>query len=889
MTATETNRLTWDEFVSESLQRWRTPDFKLYYEALGEVRPSAITVVNKGLLERAIESGLPGIAVAVCDYTREALAFCVSKAIDNVLAVEPDSAVENGVLQKGEPVCIGSTVLEYYGIEENDYFGKMLRYKQPARKRDRSNSINGYPFDRLPVLHRCISETSPTSETYGSLKDAALAFFQLPETVQALRNRASSVNTSVALATSASPYLNIPPTTLKDANIEFEGKSVRITDCLTTGRITGGTIKRGNDHPAIGEPPIIVTSRGGDGIADLWDLYAFLEEGGKLDCIVIEAPTAECIDSMRAPLEDIIDEFKVPIVVFCEEGILRKTKVFDELDFPIFIWGRDQLNDISEYCDDSYLPLTHRELCAVNSVTRYRVAADDGRLSEAARIIYGLADNREKLGEGEQSALLTLTRILGVLLRQTEMIDELASGEMVKRIDGAEAILTGKGGSYSLSQTEMADVKDAAVILRSLCLPDVALSKEEAVYDAAVQAIDMSEHTVCLIVSNGTSERTADDYWKETLEDSGLSREAFRVVTPRRFLKQDCTPDTEEVFISGWFQREEMERLLQSGLSSIYTVFLYRGINPVELETQWYVSADNYWKSHHASQMEKSRSALSRISVVAPEPKASPAQGASRTRDTSLAGLTRSMERERGEFYRSTYDGDETCLGRPVWFTSGTCRWLRVSESGGDSLWVVTDALDSDTGCCRKTANALQEGDIVLRTEAEDDAIDEACRAFGSHAATLSIARSWHKPIEDALRFMDSSYIRDRIMRAGCDRNPLTVSHWINDPAMIAPSDARDIKIIGEALNSPLDDDQIKDIMRAASIIRGDRISSGRKLSQEIAEAFVETARELGSLEEATRAFSRIHGDLGSVELLYVEYVGDPITVPITRFGWFMN
>lgn len=117
--------LTWDEFVKSCLKAWSVPDFSLRYEALGTVEPSAITAVNRGLLERAIDAGLPGVVIAVCDYTREALSFAVGKAMENVLDLEPDLDIERETLEEGTPICIGKTVVEYLGIDENDYFGKM--------------------------------------------------------------------------------------------------------------------------------------------------------------------------------------------------------------------------------------------------------------------------------------------------------------------------------------------------------------------------------------------------------------------------------------------------------------------------------------------------------------------------------------------------------------------------------------------------------------------------------------------------------------------------------------------------------------------------------------------------------------------------------------------
>ncbi|WP_165052195.1 MULTISPECIES: DrmE family protein [unclassified Adlercreutzia] len=865
------------------------PDFELRYKELGSVKPSAVTAVSRGFLDRAIEAKLPGVVIAVCDYTREALSFAVSKAIENVLGLDPDLDIEKDELSEGTPICIGQTVVEYLGISERDQLGKMLEYRQPDRRQDQKSPVKSYySLDRLPTLHRCIEGTVPTLRTRGSLKDTAVAFSALPEIAQMLRNRSSSVVSPVAVATSASPYLNIPPTVLKSAEIFFGNEGLPLAECLTTGRFSDGEIKRGNSYPAVGEPSIVVTSRTEEGISELLDLYEYLDEGGTLDSIVLEAPTAECIDSMRGLLEDIINEFGVPVAVFCEEGILRRTNVFDELGFPVFIWGKSQLLDVSGYCGESHLSLTRRELCAANSVIRCQPVEDDGRFSEAARILYGLADRRNKLSEGEQVALLTLTRVLGQALRQTEMLDESASSELRNRIDGANAVLTGESSNYSLTKEEMHEVEEAAKILRSLSLPDVALPKENAVYGAIVRAVKNVHHKVCLVVSNGVNERTASEYWKEALAYDGLSPDAIRVIAPRRFLKQDSIPEDEEVFISGWFRREEMERLLGSGLAGTCTVFMYRGISPIELETQWYLSADDYWKRHHKSQKSRYRKSLERIKVTIPKPIAEPEQDAKRVQDKSLSGIARSMERERNEWCRTNRNGEEAYRGRPVWFTSGVCRWLRVREEGGDSLIVVTDALDPEIGYCRKTVAGLQEGDIVLRTESDDDALDEACNAHGLREVA-SRARAWREPIDEALRFMSRRSIRDRISKAGCKRNLATIARWVNDSSIIAPSEKEDIAIIGKALNREFTDSEINEIMKAASTIRGDRITSGRKLIQEIAEAFVKDARAAGSLEEAADDFCRKHGDMGSVDLLFVEYIGDLTMVPAGRFGWCMG
>ena len=70
-------------------------------------------------------------------------------------------------------------------------------------------------------------------------------------------------------------------------------------------------------------------------------------------------------------------------------------------------------------------------------------------------------------------------------------------------------------------------------------------------------------------------------------------------------------------------------------------------------------------------------------------------------------------------------------------------------------------------------------------------------------------------------------------------------------------------------------------------MVKGERITSGKKLTTEIADKFVADAVK-GTIEEAARDFDRKHG-LGSVELLVVDYVGGSQLVSLSRFGRYIN
>ena len=879
----------WYDFIDECLENVQPFPFEVEYETLTEVVPSALTYVNMGLLERALKMGFPGIVISVCDYTREMLSFSFARAVDNILSSRSAWDFINTFPEEGELVSAGRLVAEYHGVANmRDGRGLRIKLKQPRGNKNNDWITNYVPLRELPMIQPAPIGSKATTERKIDAKEARADYDGLPYRAKQLVSLNPAVKRSVVLATSASPFANIPPTMLRRALLLFDDGDIDINDCLMTGRFADGELKISYNYPATGVPSLITAGRTKEGFADLFAVYNYLEEGGVVDILAIEAPTSECIDENRGYLEDIIDEYKTPIVIFCEESVLRRTAVFENLGFPIFIWGKSQIGAVMKASERLDIDVTHREKCVAIARKSVRTVPDNGELTRVAEVLYSLADNRGRLSERDEGALLSLINILGQTLRRTEMLIKPESEEYWSKIDNAVYALTKT--SYALTESEVEDLREACRLLKVLCRPGITLPKEEAAFEAIAHAIRNAHHRVCLIVSRGMSEVAASEYWQSMLEDMLIPRQFVRVVTPRTFLKQECTSDDEEVFISGWFRREEMERLLESGLSSIFSLFLYRSCDETELENRWFSKADEYWKKHHAAQKKKAYEGLKQLKIVPPQNKNENSVMATRNEDDSLPGIARSISRDYSR-NQSAHPGEESCVGRLVWFSNGTRRWLRINDSGGDTLLVVTNALDDDSseGYCRKTASALQEDDIVLKTDADGDAISEACKEFGSYDATLAVARSWYEPIEKARKMHGRAAVIRKIQQAGCKRNRSTISNWVDGKTRIAPSEVSDIECIGEALGCEFTKKQLDEITMAAAIIVGDRISGGRKLAKDIAEAFVEEARSCNSLEGALKVFKERHSNLGEIELLYVDYVGEPETVSISRFGYYTD
>lgn len=890
-----TGAIVWQDFVAEQLLIEPRVPFRLKYDALEEIEISAVTALNLSLFRKAINGDIPGVVFSICDYSSEALAFAVSRAIENVLDTEGQFNIAVAEIEPGTPIRIGDVVAEYVAVSNHEFKGEVvpyLTYKTRSRKKSENDIKRSMPISQLPLVQVCREGTGLTPSGAKALRSSMSVDDAESPSQQELRSKMSLVKNSIVLATSVSPFANIPPTSLNKAQIFLDGRWAKLTDCLLAGRFSKDGIEFRNAGNVDGIPSLLAARRGADGFADLFDVIDYLENGGSIDCLILEAPTAECVERQRTDLEEIIGDYKVPIVVFCEESVPFKTRVFEEMGFASFAWNRNRLTELSMLAKRSKYSLTHREQCAANVAIRTYAVPDDGRFSPIAEYLYELNKTKACVNDDEQSALLSLIRVLGQLLKQTEAVDENASAYMLSKINNATDILTGSSGGYSLSGQQVRHLKRISDTLIDMSRVGSILPKEGVTYDAIMDAVLGRDKSLCLVVSNSFNEQSCEAYWRSILNDEGADPTKLRAISSKHFLKEKCTSDEEVVLLSGWFQREEMERLEKSGLSSEFSIVAYRGEDGTKLETQWHSSADAFWNSRRLKQDSMSQSVLSRIDIdsnfIHDENKATDSVNKIPA-DESLAGVARRIEAARDKSQASR-PGEDSHMGRCVWFTSGANRWLRVeADNGGDKLAVLTDILNKDGWVRKVTAGALQEGDIVAKIDLTESALNDACKQIEAYGQVAKTARSWYAPIESSKKYMSESNMIRRIEKAGCDRNPATIKRWISDPTFIAPQDRADVALIGKAFNAPFSDNDLDQIMSAASYVRGCRINNGRDLHEKALNEFAGLSVMHGGFEDAIAEFNSKNNEICRIELLQVDHVGDPVEVPLGRFGFFSD
>ena len=880
----------WKEFFAGELDESQSRNVLLQFGELSEFPISAVSQITSSLFQRTVAAGFPGLAVGVCDYTREALSFAYGGAIVDSLVGRNRKRYATASWVSGDILSFLGFNFEFRGISSNDAFGETIEYTDPNGGK-RGRALSFIPGN----IHVCPDGVKPTTKRKGNptFNECISLYKEMSPARRTLYDSISLVEKPVAYVTSRSSFLNIPPTKLRNATAVIDGEPIALDACIKTGYIASdGSVKESCEYQVAGEPAVIVPCRNEEGIGDLYYVLEYIESGNEVEAVVVEAPEIESIEGMFSHLEDIAS-LGVPIIVFCDEQTLLGTEAFDQLGFAKFVWPKELLADAEESAKRFGFGLTHRERCVAHQLLRVNTVKDEGGYSEIAKVLFSLSEGRSSLTDRGRQALNSLNRLLSTALKQTEVVLEDVSSERIRRLDDAVRILTDEAYDCSLTDDEVSSLERASTLLRRCCAPHVASPKEDVAYECIKHSLSTGK-SVCLVTSSPVSANEAMEYWQEVFEDEGLPAQSIRALTPREFLKQNGTADQEDVFISGWFSREMMEKLVLSGLSSVYSILLYKG-NDVPLETQWYVSASSRWAAQTERAISAAAKTLKTIGVEPPKPFTSASQNKAKPKaldpDKSISFVVEKMDDERAESERAR-EGEEAQLARAVYFSDGRHRWLRIpdrsSQLGGDKL-VVMDGLYSDgISYIKKTAAALHQGDIVLKMDSDDEALDEMCRAtFGSYETTLQVAKAWRQPIDEARTRMSDIAIKEKIKHAGSKKTDQTILSWIRGDIVIAPNKKRDIVAISKAFGDCFSDEEIARIIQAVRIIKGTRINSGKSVTQTIVETFINDVSTFG-LNDALTHFSKRH-DLGTVELMCVEHVGPVQSVGISRFGYYID
>lgn len=882
---------TWEEFLSDALKNAHFLAKDAVFSNGFSCSPTAVTAINGALIDLAIANGAPGLIISVNDYQKEALAYClnwaVGKAIDagtQRIDVLPHNVKQDDLL------CADNAIIRFIEKTFDDEFGDRVSYVYNSVK-------SSMPLSKMPILHPCKANSKPQIRPKErSFSTVASRLSGYGDIERALMNGCSTISSAIGLAIPSSRVPNATPTQLHKGTLHIGETEHPIDSILPTAHFRHDRdLVIDYSHPAQATPAVVLTSReesyGGRG--DLYNFLSYLDAGKPLSAIVIELDSAFAIDDGYInDIKDISAGYHVPVILFCDQVTARDLSREVDLGFPIFRWNIPELQALRNVANsfDGGLDLSPQQTNYLLTREIILAAEPPAGSSEAASALFNLADNSPELPEREEIALSSLLRLFGQMLRRTCICGKTIAQITQNQLGEIEDTLCGNKSSKTLPPSEADKIRSVCALLRAQTARGTSPSKQEMVWER-IKSVS-NEETIYLVVANASSRDEERRYWNYALERTGRPVEHLAILSLREFLRTDLSNCNPCVILSGWLSRDEIDRALRSGNASLYYSLLYTGHN---LEMEWRRKAHETWERNDREAGTANVKMLQSFGVNG----VTETFASRRVPDQSTPSLCENpvLENisdairavtERANRCEASARVGEAVLARPVHFTNGETCWLECSPDRRTRLITVTDCLSDDCAPLRKQADLIEPGDVVLRIDNDDDLVSSAEAHSQSYNDLLSIARLWHKPIENAHgRVMPRQAIH-LIQKHGCTRGKQTIRRWISDDTVIAPQDDNDIRIIGEAFGEPFSDEDIARMRVAESRCVGSRIHKGREVTNSTVQLFVDDAREAHSFETAASSFAQKHPGQGQLDLYHVDWVGDA-RLTTRRLGWHTN
>lgn len=853
-------------------------DVSLKLNNLGDIGFTTITRANLALLRRARECGHPGIIVSCPDFERESLAIVFLASLLHLTNGGGGGAHE---VIAGEVASVGRCVFRVSEVTDND-----VKFTQATKKYKRNRGLSfGLTRNMVPVVHTCSDDTELTRREDLPLHQAAKEYRDLPENVRMLQDMCGKSVPAVGYITSPSMYLNEAPTYIQKGDILIDGNPVPLSDTMPiTYLATTGERKSGFGLPFEAPPSLVVAPRE-DGMGDGYPIIEYVRDGGELDFVSFDMPGPEFLDTtLIDDIDELVDE-GVAMIGFCDRWTLDRVKPLEEKGFLVFDWDRCVA---AKAFPEFKLTKAQTSVAQGRHETALPVEEGDTGISQAKAVIYDKMGRVSSSSDDVMAAKETLFRVLGSVIRRTEIPSSEYCLEQRQTVNEALSDIERSG---ILNRWDWSDLRVACERVKECLRSDRALPKEDAAYEAISGRL-LAGQPVVLVVDRSRS-GSVYDYWVDELEYNDCPVDRFSVLNTREFMAGKGLQGDECAVFSGWYDRGTMDRALHSGIASDVVLLLYSD-GQGGLEIEWWQNAKGAWRTSAYRCARATRRTLKELSIVpyGQEPKKPAAAPAARPsilggeRDDSPTAVVTDVVARR--IQRDVARGGERSVRAvPIIFDDGSHVWLTSSEGRrgvSGRLTVITDCLEGlEDEPVRKTANAVLRGDVVLVTHSNREYIvEKAEQDLRNYDQLLDIAQAWRGPVDRAKRrgLTDREIVEGICEKLSGRRREQTVRSWLSGNR-IAPQSEDDIRAVYLGLGEHVTDAEVKSIAAAAERIRTSHRLTGRMASEKMVGKFIDDVRVYG-VEDAVNGFGTRHRT-GVVELLTVRAVGEPQYVSVER------
>jgi hypothetical protein len=850
--------LSWNEYIEELLSTPTVLDNMFLQYGDNAIAVSPIVKASIQMLESMIETEGRHNVFVFPEIKELLYEFVLSKIVFNVAAGKINITYDPHTFKPGQKLKYKNCVVEFDRYAENDYQGKDRVYIRFA-----DGASYGVPAEIAPIFQIADADTKRFSKSKAfydvySAKKAIEELRSSPEKrdiIEALTDYKTHLDGSIFLITS-----------IKNAKEYFDQTFINGTplkDVLLIGKVqTDGTIDSCYPGQLSGNPAIVLAS-------DLYSVIRAVEQGAKVQSIIINSSQNTLIDNQLDTLDDLSRE-EFPILCLTDTSNSFELDVLLDRGYNVWRWDANSLVETVHASDQK--TAGHRiQNCAKQNVAYERVNCVE--ITDALQLIYSHKAEIESQGTDVISAYNKLFSLLFTSLRIAVPFEREEIGRVQGILEECKVALEHE--KRFMSQELYRDLLKAIANFEKVFV----ISFDNPKVSKIAEIISSKKYSsVCIVITDRLDKMRCEEYWRNFAVRKH-SPTVVKVLYPQEYASSD-TVRYDATIIVGWLNNKNMRNVIYCYGTQEYIVLTY------ECEEKWRKAHTRTWSrslsnSSNNRIVKNSFSRKARATISDRRFTDEPMISHEDTFD-ELTDIENLIQINTYRQYGVSANGQNQIVeAYPVNFVGGYLAFYRT----GHKVITVTDIIvDGKDNVSLKTPDLLRNGDFVAVREAQRDIIrdiaDKILENSGKPHAR-EIALRWREALSVETMFSTMDEIYHNLQSHGCTRGYQTVKNWIEDEDQFSLSSKDDLVCIAKALNDDMLFESIDDVYMAGIDVKRAHVKAGQYLSQKLRAQVADRIAEFGEID----AFNILDPielqleDIGKVIILKIIDINRPIQI----------
>lgn len=850
--------LSWNEYIEELLSTPTVLDNMFLQYGDNAIAVSPIVKASIQMLESMIETEGRHNVFVFPEIKELLYEFVLSKIVFNVAAGKINITYDPHTFKPGQKLKYKNCVVEFDRYAENDYQGKDRVYIRFA-----DGASYGVPAEIAPIFQIADADTKRFSKSKAfydvySAKKAIEELRSSPEKrdiIEALTDYKTHLDGSIFLITS-----------IKNAKEYFDQTFINGTplkDVLLIGKVqTDGTIDSCYPGQLSGNPAIVLAS-------DLYSVIRAIEQGAKVQSIIINSSQNTLIDNQLDTLDDLSRE-EFPILCLTDTSNSFELDVLLDRGYNVWRWDANSLVETVHASDQK--TAGHRiQNCAKQNVAYERVNCVE--ITDALQLIYSHKAEIESQGTDVISAYNKLFSLLFTSLRIAVPFEREEIGRVQGILEECKVALEHE--KRFMSQELYRDLLKAIANFEKVFV----ISFDNPKVSKIAEIISSKKYSsVCIVITDRLDKMRCEEYWRNFAVRKH-SPTVVKVLYPQEYASSD-TVRYDATIIVGWLNNKNMRNVIYCYGTQEYIVLTY------ECEEKWRKAHTRTWSrslsnSSNNRIVKNSFSRKARATISDRRFTDEPMISHEDTFD-ELTDIENLIQINTYRQYGVSANGQNQIVeAYPVNFVGGYLAFYRT----GHKVITVTDIIvDGKDNVSLKTPDLLRNGDFVAVREAQRDIIrdiaDKILENSGKPHAR-EIALRWREALSVETMFSTMDEIYHNLQSHGCTRGYQTVKNWIEDEDQFSLSSKDDLVCIAKALNDDMLFESIDDVYMAGIDVKRAHVKAGQYLSQKLRAQVADRIAEFGEID-AFNIWDPIElqlEDIGKVIILKIIDINRPIQI----------